>query len=204
MLTLPSDLIAEKNKLYSAGSFIELIEIQSTGLSSTVYLANNNEDVAWNGNTWQRFRFESGEFSESDEGETQTVSIKVSNVSRIVQGYIEQTSNGLIGDTIIYRLIHVDHLNESAAITTTLTILECVCDEMWVTFTLGLQNFFLRRFPAHIYSRTICRYEEFGGTACGYSGSSTSCDRRFSTYITLSNSSRFGGQPGIPGGLFDV
>jgi len=204
MLSLPSDLIAEKNKLYSGGVFIELLEIRAEELSSYIYLANNSQDVEWNGTTWSRFRFESGEFSESDEGETQSVSIRVSNISRVVQGYIESTTNGLIGDTIIYRLIHADYPYENAALTTTFKILTCVCDELWVTFTLGMENFYLRRFPAHIFSRKICRYEEFGGTACGYSGSSTSCDRTFATCISLSNSSRFGGQPGIPVGVFDV
>lgn len=204
MLSLPSDLIAEKNKLYSTGSFIELIEIQSTTLGSTIYLANNNEDTTWNGRTWQRFRFESGEFSESDEGETQAVRINVSNISRIVQGYVEQTSNGLIGDIIVYRLIHKDHPTSDAAIENTFTILDCQCNDMWVTFTLGMQNFYLQRFPAHVFSRKICRYEVFKNTACGYSGASTSCNRTFETCISLSNSSRFGGQPAIPGGVFDV
>ncbi len=203
MLSLPSDLIAEKNKLSATGAFLELLEIQPTGLS-TIYIVNNDEDITWNSITWTRFRFEAGPFSESDEGETHTIEVNVSNVSRVMQQYVESTSNGFVGDTVVYRLVHEDHLDKSAALTTNFTILECTCTEIWASFTLGIQNFYLRRFPAHIYSRKICRYETFKGTACSYSGASTSCDRTFTTCISLSNSSRFGGQPSIPGGLFDV
>lgn len=204
MLNIPSELIAEKNKLFAGGAFLELLEIQMSEISETMRIVNNNDDVGWNGYTWQKFQFEPGEFSESSEGETSRVTIKINNVLRVTQRYIEQTENGLIDEQVIYRLIHSDHLDKAPAITVNLTVLKVECDELWAHFTLGAENFFLRRFPLHTYSRKICRYEQFKGTACGYSGSETECNRTFARCIELGNQARFGGQPAIPGGFFDV
>ena len=204
MLTIPSELIAEKNKLFASGAFLELLEIQMSELSETLRVVNNNEDVIWDGQTWQKFQFEPEDFSESQEGETSRVGIKVSNVLRVTQGYIEQTDDGLIGDTVIYRLIHSEHLDKAAAITINSTIQKGECDELWAHFTLGAENFFLNRFPLHAYSKNICRYKVFKGTACGYSGSETTCNRTFARCVELGNQLRFGNCPGLPGGFFDV
>ena len=204
MLNIPSELIAEKNKLFASGAFLELLEIQMSDISETMRIVNNNEDVVYDGHTWQKFQFEPADFSESQEGETSRIGVKVSNVLRVTQGYIEETENGLIGDTVIYRLIHSDHLDKNPAITQYFEIQKVECDEVWAYFTLGAENFFLNRFPLHSYSKNICRYEVFKGSKCLYSGSETVCNRTFAKCIELGNQARFGGQPGLPGGFFDV
>lgn len=204
MLNIPSELIAEKNKLFASGAFLELLEVQMSELSETMRVVNNNEDIVYNGYTWQKFKFGPGDFSESQEGETSRVEIKVCNVARITQGYIEQTENGLVEDAVVYRLIHSNHLDKDPAIIINFTVLKVDCDELWAYFTLGAENFFLNRFPLHVYSRKICRYEVFKGTGCGYSGSETQCDRSFARCIEIGNQARFGSQPAIPGGSFDV
>jgi len=122
----------------------------------------------------------------------------------VTQGYIEQTEDGLIGDTVVYRLIHSEHLDQDPAITQYFEVQKVECDELWAHFTLGAENFFLSRFPLHAYSKNICRYEVFKGTACGYSGAETTCNRTFARCIELGNQERFGGQPGLPGGFFEV
>lgn len=203
-IALPSSLIAEKNKLYSVGSFLELLEIQLTENGTTLRLVNNNEDIIWGGYTWTAFLFFPGDFEESVEGENNTLDIRVSNVARVIEGYIETATNGLIGDTTIYRLISSENLTEQAALTATFQILAVECDDIWCSFTLGLENFFFKRFPLHQYRRNICRYETFKGEECGYVGAETTCDRLFYTCISYGNVIRFGGQPGIPGGLFSA
>lgn len=204
MLIVPSELIAEKNKLFTSGAFLELLEIQMSELGETLRIVNNNEDITYNGHVWQRFQFEPGDFKENQEGETPRVEVKISNVLRVTQGYIEQTENGLVGDAVVYRLIHSDHLDKDPAITQYFQVLKVDCDEVWAYFTFGAENFFLNRFPLHVYKRNICRYETFKGSQCSYSGSETTCDRTFARCIALGNEQRFGGQPGIPGGFFDL
>ena len=204
MLTLPSALIAEKNKLYTSGAFLELLEIQLSEASQTLRVINNNEDITWNSQIWSRFFFEAGDISESEEGENHTLEIRVDNVERTVQSFIESATDGLVGDTVVYRLIHSDNLSLAAAITASFTILSIECTEQWCTFTLGLENFFLKRYPLHTYSRNFCRYEVFKGSECLYAGADLVCDRKFTTCIGFGHEARFGGQPGIPGGQFDI
>jgi len=38
-----------------------------------------------------------------------------------------------------------------------------------------------------------CRYPVFGGTQCKYSGSATTCDRRYTTCLSYNNDQNFGG-----------
>ena len=200
-LVIPSALITEKNLLYSSGAFLELLRIEID--DDYVYIVNNNEDISWNGNVWSRWRFEPGDFSESQEGEVQSVPVKVSNIQGTLQGYIDQTTNKLIGNSVTYYLVHSDHLNDDAIITLNLSIIYIEADPLWVTFHLGAENFFLKRFPLNVFNRNVCRYShEFKGARCQYSGSEATCDGQFSTCISYGNQLNFGNCPALPGGGF--
>jgi len=204
MLTLPSDLITEKNKLYSASACIELLEVQMSETAQTLRLTSNNEDVEYDGQTWTRFPFEPGDIPEQGDGELPRLNIRVSNALRTIQGYIEQTNEGLIGDTVIYRLVHSDHLDQNPFLTAAFQILSLTCTAEWVNFMLGAENFYFRRFPYGTFRRNLCRWKVFKGSECGYAGGSTACDRKFSTCVSYTNETRFGGFPGLINGSFDV
>jgi len=205
VLTIPADIILQKNKLFSGYAFFELLEWQVSELSQTVRLVNNNEDVSWGGYTWTKFYFEGG--GESDTGGDSSVelTVNVSAVDRVIQGYLEQLTNGGVGDTAIYRRVHSNYLNLAAAITSSYEILDIDAgpDNEWVVFNLGQENFFLSQFPANVFRRYICRYMPWMTDVCPYTDSST-CNRTFGRCITLGQTSVFGGQPGIPGGAFNV
>jgi len=204
-LVIPSALIVEKNLLYSTGAFLELLEITISELGETVRIVNNNEDIVWNGQTWSRFSFEPGDIKESKEGETPRIPIKVSNVSRAMEYYIDQTDEHLIGDSVNYYLVHSEHLDDEAVLTIPLTILYAEADPVWVTFYLGAENFFLQRHPLNTFSRKVCRYKkDFGGSRCKYSGSDTTCTGLFSDCIAKGNTSNFGNCPALPGGGFNL
>ncbi len=159
MLSIPAALITEKNKLYATGAFLELLEVQMSS-GTTLRVVNNNDDIVWNGYTWSKFRFEGGNQEESSDGEAASVEVKVSNVGRVLQGYLEASSTGLIGDTLIYRLIHSDNLTETTpAISGTFSIVDIEATDEWVTFSLGCENFFINRFPRNTYRRNVCRWQ---------------------------------------------
>jgi phage-related protein len=204
MLSIPAELIAKKNALYQSGAVIELLEIQISESAQTLRLTSNDEDVEWSGYTWTRFPFRGGEVSESSDGDLPRLDVQVSNVSRVMQGYIEQTENGLVGDTVIYRLVHSNHLDQDPYLTETFEIVGTRCDVVWVTFTLGAENFLFRRFPLNTFKRNVCRWRQFKGTQCGYMGAATTCDRKLSTCIGYANEARYGGFPGLLDGFFDV
>jgi phage-related protein len=199
-LSLPPTLVEAKNRLYSDSSFLELLEIQMLS-GEVLRIANNNDDVIWGGHTWSRFAFESGDDKETAAGEDHSVSVQVSNVSGAVQGYLESSDNGMLGDTVIYRLVHPASI--SPAVTGRFEVVDAVANQEWVTFTLGAENWFMNRFPAHVYSRDRCWYDPDMTDTCPYTNSSV-CDRKFATCIALGQSSISGCQPGIPGGAFNV
>lgn len=203
MLTLPTEIVTAKNALYTDTPFYELLEIRLLS-GSILRFVNNNEDIVWPtsaGHTWTKFRFESSDDEQNANGDEHSVSVRVSNVSGLMQGHIESTSNGLIEDTVIYRYVHPD--SSTVAIEEWFSIVDAVADDEWVTFTLGSENWFLNRFPGHVYRRDRCWYRPAMTDVCPYTNNS-SCDRKLGTCIDLGYSSIFGGQPGIPGGVFNV
>lgn len=223
-LVLPADIITEKNKLFpsmstsisgaelpaefnfqfdlnstdaSSGIFVELLEIQMQS-GQILRLANNYEDITWGGYTWIKFRFEQGDISDGDENKT--VNIKVSALAGTIQSQVEASSNDFIGNTVVYRYIHTNC--DSPAITGFFEIMEGEATDEWVTFEVGVENFYINAFPANVFRRNICRYKPWMTNVCSYANSG--CDRSFSTCLTLGQSIIFGGQPAIPGGIWIV
>lgn len=204
MLIIPAALIAEKNKLFQTGVCIDLLEVQLSEAGETLRMTSNNENVTWDGYTWQTWPFEPADVEETGESELPTFDIKISNVTRVIQGYVEDAANGLEGDTVIYRAVHSEHLDLDPYITQTFEILQVHCGTIWVTFRLGAENFYMQRFPGHIFKRDVCRYGQFKDDSCLYTGEATECNRSLATCISLGNEVRYGGQPGLPGGSFST
>ena len=204
-VTLPADVILEKNKLYQSGSFIELLEWQMSETGETLRVANSNEDIYWGSETWSKFWFEGGNVNDSGGDKAETLQIRVSAIDKVVQEYLEELDAGGIGDTVIYRRVHTDHLTESAFLVATYELLNIDAgpNNEWVIFDLGQENLFLNQFPAHTTSRDLCRYKPSDTDICQYVNSAL-CSRTFDDCLWLSQESVFGGQPGIPGGIFDI
>ncbi len=204
-LTLPAEIIASKNKLYSGKTLYDLLEIRNTYSKEIIRIVNNNEDVKWKYHWWTKFKFGKGDETETADGDNHDLVVKVSNNTGVMQGYVEADPNGMIDDIVIYR--YVDPEVETPAIEDWFQIVDAqavtLSDGDWVLFTLGAENWFLSRFPAHVYRRNICRYQPHLTDICPYTNS-VSCNRRFDTCISLGRAGSFGGQPGIPGGSFDV
>lgn len=207
---LPADLIAEKNKLSTTGSFLELLEIQLSEAGDTLRYVLNNRTIQWKGHSWIPWPFQPAEVDETSDGDLPTFDLQVSNVGKIIQTYIEEAENGLVGDTVIYRAVHSNYLDQgdnAVYIEETFQILSNKSFVDWVTFPLGAENFFYYRFPGSLFDRKICRYKPtdgFKGSRCKYGGAAISCDYLFSTCLGYGNIANFGAQPGIPGGSFDV
>ena len=165
--------------------------------------SHNTEDITWNGYTWQAFPLDFEEITEDGKGKLPTFAIKVSNVSRALMPYIEASQGG-IGAQVILRVVHSDHLDETEPVLEEVfEVISCQADPLWVRFTLGAENPLLQRCPKQRYLKDHCRYKEFKGPECGYSGPETECNRTFERCKELGNASRFGGFPGIPtGGVY--
>lgn len=197
MKTLPAELILEKNELASDSAWLILLDITLTD-GTIIRLVNNNEDVIYNSNTYTAINFEIDSTKETLKGELPTVQLKITNVSRLLQPYLESLSGG-IGSTIDLYVVNSENLTSSyAELTWNFSILGTSSDALWVTFTLGAENPLRRRFPLFRYISGHCNWR-FKSAECGYVGTFTVCTRRLEDCQARSNSERFGGHQGLDG-----
>jgi len=197
MLNLSAAARLELHKVASTGAWLILLEIQVPGLE-TLYVVRNTENITWNGITWQAFPFELGEYTEDAGGEVPQLSLKVSNINRMIQGYLEQADGGVDSEAIL-RVVHSDHLDlTTPEIEETFKVNSTTCDAKWVEFILQGDLLLNKRVPDRKYLKDWCPYQ-FKGIECGYKGSATKCDHTLKSCKALRNTLRFGGEPAIPG-----
>lgn len=191
MLSISAISKAEKNKLSTDSCFLILLEIR---LQNTVYICYNNEDVTWKGQLYQAFPFEIGEVAE-DETTDPHVSLKVSNVARGMQWYVEDSGGG-VGTDVILRVVNSLNMNGDADLEEYFVVTACKIDEQWIEFTLGNGYSAKTRRPLDRYMKNNCPFK-YKGIRCGYRGSMESCMHTLSDCRAHGNSRRFGGFAGI-------
>jgi phage-related protein len=204
-LSLSSAIALAKNQLSDDGAWLVLLEIQFNDLAATVLrLVRNTEDIVWGGETWTAYPFDLDEARQSADGSVQSVAIRVSNVLRAVQRYIESL-DGMGAAEVIIRVVYSNELDEAAVIEETFSVGKITCAAEWVTIELQPENFWTRRCPRYTYTRQNCRWN-FKSDECGYSGATASCNKTLAACAAMtggSNIARFGGFPAIPGVGFD-
>ncbi len=200
-LNLSALAILEKNKLASDGAWLVLLEIRISA-SLIIRVVRNTEDIVWNGYTWVAFPFELGDVNEDSKGELPSVTLKVSNITRAVQGYIEQADGG-IDMPVVLRVVHSRHLYATEPeLEEIFSVQKVTSDNQWVTFTLGGDIPTLLRYPTRRILKNFCPYP-YKGSECGYAGVMPACDHTLRSCREHGNSVRFGGEPSIPqGGLY--
>lgn len=191
MLSISAISKAEKNKLSTDSCFLILLEIR---LQNIVYICYNNEDITWKGQLYQAFPFEIGEVAE-DETTDPHVSLKVSNVARGMQWYVEDSGGG-VGTQVILRVVNSLNLNGDADLEEFFVVTDCKIDEQWIEFTLGNGYSAKTRRPLDRYMKNNCPFK-YKGIRCGYIGPMESCMHTLSDCRAHGNSRRFGGFAGI-------
>lgn len=160
----------EKNKLATSAAWLVLLELDFSvfGLD-VIRLCNNNEDVVWNGYTWNAFPFDVELHEITSKANIPTLSLRVSNVNRILQTYIEQTDGGIGAKVRIY-VVNSQHLDSSHyELNAEYEIVSTAADNYYITFTLSIMNLFLFKFPATTYMKNFCRWP-FKSPMCGNPG----------------------------------
>lgn len=199
MLSLSAVSKAEKNKLHLDSVYIPLFEIipNVDGITDNdiIRVCYNNENIVWKKKTFQPFPLELDEVKHDQTGSESNVQLKVSNVTRALQPYIEQY-NGGNGYTVIIRVVNTKNLDGEADVEERFTVNQAVCDEQWITFTLGTGYGLNARRPIERYMKNNCPFQ-YKGLECGYNGRLTSCNHSLKDCRNHGNSRRFGGFPGI-------
>jgi len=211
-LPLSSIAITEKNLLATDSIFPTALEITIPGVADPVRVVRNNENVIWpssdTDHPWVAFPFEMDEIGEESKGEIPRVDIRVSNVSRAMESYLQAYDlytklNGYTPITVSIFVLNSKSLASSTPEVEHLyELINAKTNPYWATFTLGASNPFNKRYPAHRILKNHCRHV-FKGVLCGYSGATTTCDKTLYACRNMnggSNSARFGGFPGVGSG----
>lgn len=195
-LSLPPSLIAQKNLLASDDAALALLEIDMPQLMDKLRLVANEVDITWDGETWAAFPFEIDNVGEPARGELPSVSIRVSNVSRAIQGYVELADGGVDADVKIRVINGGDLANLTPYIELDFRVASTTVNQEWVTFSLTSIDTWARLFPKNKINKNHCNYK-FKDLHCGYAGVETECNRTLTRCRALNNSARFGGFPGV-------
>ncbi len=220
-MTLPRHLMLETNKLVSPDPWLVLLKITLTG--PTIFrLVRNTEDIYFNdgsgsGNElYTAFPFELETTSIGSEGEISTLTLKVNNITRLIQPYLE-TLNGGIGSVVKIMVIHFSSLTlkstgkvaDYADLIQTYDTLGCSSNSKWVTFTLGAPSPLRQVFPPYKYLAPHCGWQfdkastpspECDYRTYGNSSNDLTCKRTHSDCLAHGNEPRYGGFVGLQTG----
>lgn len=199
---LPLSLAAkiEKNKIATDSCWITLLEIFMEGQDS-IKICSNNVDVTWNNAVWTAFPFTVDQVTQN-KTEIPTVPIKVSNITRVIEQYIEQYG-GLVGTKVILRVINSNFLeNAVAEVEETFTIESTTADAQWATFNLGGSLPVKMRFPFRRILKDWCPFV-YKGIECAATSDLETCPHTLKGCRERNNSKRFGGEYSIStGGIY--
>ena len=196
-LPLPTALVDIKNSLDGDVPVFVGIKVEMAGLVEPMRLVNNDVDIDWTDpetstvETWVAFPFEIDDVGETQVRQQPQVVVRVSNVSRVVQGYVDRASGGV--DATVW--VHVFSETETTPfVTLKFKVDSTSCNEEWVTFSLTCLNMWRKKAPRNRCLKNYCSHR-FGDVFCAYAGSETSCDHTLKRCREIGNSARFGGFP---------
>ena len=199
-LAFSSAGLIEKNKLANTLPWIVLLEIDLPD-GTSAYFTKNNDVVNWNGITWEPIPMLFSDNTQ-DMKSMSTFTIQVSNVSGMVQSYLEEF-NGLTDCPVTISLVHTAHLdNTTPEIQEQFNIQKTNYDEQWVTFTLGSDWWLFYRALADRFLPDFCNWK-YGSIKCGVPASTLTnfptCAHTLADCTLRCNTLRYGGYPGMGG-----
>lgn len=191
--------IADKNKLNSNEVWALLLKFDLDGYGS-LRIAQNNEDITWNGETWLAYpAFTMDDIEETTDGEIPQLSLTIHDISRRIIPIIDDLDGGVGGILTIY-IVHGTSsiMTSEAEFEHELEIVGAsIHGSHVIKLRLGGENLYNYRVPQDRFLRS-CRYKPFpDDPRCGYVGAETVCNRTLTRCKELGNQSRFGGFPGI-------
>jgi phage-related protein len=199
MKTLPAALLTAKNNIDEQNPWLVILDIDLKN-GTFLHLVNNNEDITFQSKLYTAIGFEIVPPKESTSGEIPSVTLNISNVTRAIQIYLEELS-GAIGAEVTMSIINAGLLSEDyTELTMIFEVIATKCSAQFATFTLGAPNPLHNRFPVEQYIAAHCNWR-FKSPECAYAGTDTTCKKTWTDCKLKLNSTRFGGYPGLQGGI---
>ena len=188
--------VEEKNKPENRPLF--LYRIHEYNGTDDLLLTSWDEDVEYDGDTYLRFPMSHEAVGDNARGEIDTVTVKISNVSRLMQAYLELYD--FRGKKVTITQVFADQLADvDANIQFIFYIENFNSDAQNVDFILTTRYDVMDiSLPLESYNRNYCRWK-FKGTECGYAGAESVCNKTIQDCRdNKDNVLRFGAFPSIP------
>ncbi len=192
----------DKHKLSSTASWLLLVDLCWQG--QHVRVVRNTEAVTFDAGdgfgpqSYQPLAFELTNAEAKNDGSLPQISLKVSNVNRLVEGAIVQYQ-GAAGATCNIYVLNTDNPSGEPEIALETVIIRTTTDAKWVTFTCGAMSPLRMLFPKRLYYQNTCMWR-YKSAQCGYAGTINSCSLTYdgaNGCVSHANQKRFGGFPGI-------
>lgn len=191
-----SDFIAQKNAKTNAPIYLYTI-FDYDGLSNDLNLCEWDENITFDSVVYSAFPISHDELGDNSQNQTPEVKVRVSNVSRLFQYYLE--TYDLREKKVRIRLVWLDKLAVAEAKLDFIYYIHSYeANESMMSFSLLPRLDALScALPKRTYSRNYCQWR-FKGTECAYAGAETACNKTKQRCKELDNYVRFGGFPSIP------
>lgn len=166
MLTLPTVIVQEKNKMATPDPWVVLLTVE---LSADVifYFCSGGEDVTHLGQTYTAFPFILDQARQTAKAEIPSVQLKVANVTQIIHSYLEDL-DGCVGARVRLQVVNAGLLDQDfSELDLQFQVLGSTADAKWIVFTLGAVNPLRMRFPRFRHIALHCNWD-FKGLECGY------------------------------------
>ena len=196
MRSVNNNFSVSKNQQSNQPIFLYTI-FNYDGASTNLYFADYSENVTYDGQEYIKFPISHDAITEDTTGEISSVSVTLSNVSRLIQAYLE--TYDFNGKKVYITLVWGNQLDDGDAYLREIFYIDSYsADQNNVSFTLTSKFDVLSlQIPARKYSRNYCGFK-FKSTECAYAGAESTCNKTLTRCRVLANSGRFGGFPSIP------
>lgn len=195
MRNLPLALRQASNAFGQDSAWLPLVTIAMPD-DTTYRIVPNTDDVTFAGETYYAFPVQIDWPSENNKGEIPYITLRVSNVTRVLQGHLEAL-NGGIASTVSIAIVNTGLLSEDyAELTLECEVLSSEATAQWVSFKCGPANPMRRRCPLYRYLARYCNWRPYS-IECG---KDVPCDRTYANCLSNDNVARFGGFPGLEAG----
>lgn len=192
----------DKHKLASTACWLLLLDFNWQG--EHVRVVRNTDPVTFDAGDgagpqiYQPLNFELSGADIRNDGSLPQITIKVSNVNRLVEGSIVHYQ-GAAGATCNIYVLNTDNPSGEPDLTLETTIIRTTTDAKLVTFTLSAASPLRMLFPKRLYYQGTCMWR-YKSAQCGYSGALSACSLTYdgaNGCLAHANQQRFGGFPGI-------
>ena len=193
----------DKTKIASTVAYVLMAQVDVLDPTTyttveTLYFANNNDQIQWQGNTYAPCAFSLD--ATYEQGKLPSVSIVFHDFFKVIQARL-QAYNGALGSSVRIVLVNTSVTDNPPDFdeTFTITSTNASASDYTITFSLGAENPLNLRFPPRLQFRDRCMWL-YKGVECGYTGTLSTCDytlKGTNGCEVHNNTLRFGGFPGI-------